>query len=258
MKILFATLIIILTLLSCNLKDKKKQTETILKTGIAVSKPIEKLQISITKNLVLGKFDYKTDTTFTKVDNQYTAKTLYLNKEVYSAFLKMQNAAKKDNISLIILSGTRNFDEQKVIWERKWNKYSNLAPLKRAKMILEYSSMPSSSRHHWGTDLDLNNLSNSYFSTEKGKAIYDWLVENANDYGFYQVYTHKGNGRTGYNLEKWHWSYLPLAKPYLDYYNSNVTLKDIEGFKGFEKAEDVDIINIYVNGISNKAKAYES
>ena len=32
----------------------------------------------------------------------------------------MHAAAKKDGINLQIVSGTRNFEEQKGIWERKW------------------------------------------------------------------------------------------------------------------------------------------
>ena len=40
-------------------------------------------------------------------------------------------------------------------------------------------------------------------------------------------------GRTGYNLEKWHWSYLPLASKYLEFYNKKIsytmTLMDLKG-----------------------------
>ncbi|WP_458626129.1 M15 family metallopeptidase [Winogradskyella sp. PC D3.3] len=266
MKSLLTTFSIILVLLSCNANDKKISSTEIDTTKIDTTKidtaKIDTLKTikapfkDINKALVLGKFDYKTDTMFTKVNPEHSAKTIYLNKAVYKAFLDMNEAAKQNGITLQIVSGTRNFVEQKAIWERKWNAYSNLKPLQRAQKILEYSSMPSTSRHHWGTDLDLNSLSNSYFSTGKGKAIYDWLSANANDFGFYQVYTSKDNGRTGYNLEKWHWSYLPLANHYLNYYNSNITIADITDFKGFEIAKDLNVINDYVNGISQKAKNY--
>ena len=37
------------------------------------------------------------------------------------------------------------------------------------KEIMKYSSMPSTSRHHWGTDIDLNSLENSYFEKGEGK-----------------------------------------------------------------------------------------
>ncbi|WP_340154732.1 M15 family metallopeptidase [uncultured Winogradskyella sp.] len=256
----FFMIFMIFMLLGCNTKpDKIAATEvlTIPKDTIDTTETVVKPNLEISKTLVLGKFDYKTDSTFIKVNSEHSAKTLYLNKAVYTAFLEMHKAAKIDSIDLIILSGTRNFNEQKAIWERKWKRYSNLEPIDRAKKILEYSSMPSSSRHHWGTDLDLNSLTNSYFSTGKGKGIYDWLNKNANTYGFYQVYTNKENGRTGYNLEKWHWSYLPLASDYLEFYNSNITTKDINGFEGAEMAKDLNIIEDYVNGVSKNAKEYK-
>lgn len=210
--------------------------------------------LTLTTDFILGKYDYKNHELFTLVNPKYTPKTIYLNKEVYTAFLKMHNQAEKDGISLKIISGTRNFEEQKAIWERKWKKYNNLNPIDRANKILEYSSMPSTSRHHWGTDMDLNNFTNSYFEHGKGKLEYQWLLKNANKYGFYQVYTNKTNGRSGYNLERWHWSYMPLAKTYLEFYNKHITYLDITGFKGSNLAKELNIITLYVNGISKKAK----
>jgi len=257
MKSLFATFSIVLVWVSCNLKSKEDNSVKTVNILTANTKPIEKSKSGITKAYVLGKFNYKTDSTFTKVSLEHSAKTLYLNKVVYADYIKMYKAAKKEGIDLTILSGTRNFNEQKNIWERKWKKYKTLDPITRAQKILEYSAMPSSSRHHWGTDLDLNSLSNSYFSSGKGKATYNWLQANANNYGFYQVYTNKENGRTGCNLEKWHWSYLPLASRYLDFYNTNVTISDISGFEGSELAKDLNIIEDYINGISKKAKEYK-
>lgn len=209
---------------------------------------------AITKDFVLGKFDYKTHAQFTKVDMAHASKTIYLNKDVYSAFLKMYKYAKADGVDLIIKSGTRNFKEQKAIWDRKWVKYSSLNPIERANKILEYSSMPTTSRHHWGTDIDLNSFTNSYFENGNGKLEYQWLLKNANTYGFYQVYTNKTNGRTGYNLERWHWSYMPLAKTYLAFYNKHITYLDITGFEGSKLAKELNTITLYVNGISQKAK----
>lgn len=257
MKLLIATFSFLVILFSCNSSNKKISQVEVIETQTDTIKIIEKPILNITKALVLGKFDYKTDSTFTRVSAKHSAKTVYINKKVYSAFLKMHKAAATDGIDLNILSGTRNFKEQKAIWERKWKKYAKLKPLERAKKILEYSSMPSTSRHHWGTDMDLNSLSNSYFSSGKGLKVYEWLIENANTFGFYEVYTKKNNLRTGYNLEKWHWSYLPLANKYLKFYNNRIVYDDINNFKGYEEAPKLGVINDYVNGISQKAKDYK-
>ena len=186
------------------------------------------------------------------MSKSHSSKTIYLKREAYHSFIKMYNKAKSEKINLKIISGTRNFYEQKSIWERKWKRYNDLSPIKRAKKILEYSSMPSTSRHHWGTDIDLNNLNNSYFENGTGKKEYDWLIENANIYGFYQVYTSKEDGRKGYNKEKWHWSYIPLSEKYLKFYNNNIRIDDIKGFEGANLSKELDVINVYVNGISRQ------
>jgi LAS superfamily LD-carboxypeptidase LdcB len=255
-KMLKTTLICILLLFVSCKKETSKEVTTV-KEVIPKNEIIAKPTYNYNKDFVLGKFNYRNDRTFIKISSNHSSKSIYLNKEVYFAFKEMHNSAKKDGINLIVISGTRNFYEQKSIWERKWNKYKNLEPLERAKKILEYSSMPTTSRHHWGTDMDLINLNNSYFENGKGKKEYEWLIKNANDFGFYQVYTNKKNGRTGYNSEKWHWSYLPLASKYLNYYNENISYKDISDFKGSELAEKTKMIMEYVNGISTKAKEFE-
>lgn len=211
---------------------------------------------TLNKNFVLGRISYKEHPAFIQVASIHSNKSIYLDKEVYQAFKRMYEQAKIEHISLKIISGTRNFDEQKAIWERKWKTYKHLKPIDRAKKILEYSSMPSSSRHHWGTDIDINSLNNTYFEKGTGKLEYNWLVNNAHKFGFYQVYTNKTNGRTGYNLECWHWSYLPLANTYLNFYKQHITYLDIKGFSGSHLAESLHIISDYVCGISKQAKTF--
>ncbi len=256
MKQLLVLLILSFSIFSC--EKKVKTISHVLKINASLGKLEIKnaLDYEKAKAFVLGKFNYKEDIRFTKAKRSHSAKVLYLDKDVYQAFITMFEAAKKDSVALKIISGTRNFSEQKTIWERKWNIYSNLEPSKRAKKILIYSSMPSTSRHHWGTDIDLNSLSNLYFSKGKGQREYDWLTTNANKFGFYQAYTNKENGRKGYNLERWHWTYLPIASKYLKFYNNNITYGDIIGFKGDSLATKNKMISNYVNGLSKKVIAY--
>jgi len=215
-----------------------------------------------TLNYVLGKFDPANDTRFIRIENKYGSdKEMYLRKEVYEAFIKMYEAAKAEGVYLKIISATRNFSKQKKIWEDKWTgkhlvNGKNLSqtvkdPVERAKMILRYSSMPCISRHHWGTDVDLNTLENAHFNTVAGKQLYEWLQHHAAQFGFCQPYSSKtAHNRTGYEEEKWHWSYIPLAAPLLKYYLNNVKPQDIKGFEGSETATDIDVITKYVGGVN--------
>lgn len=211
-------------------------------------------------SFLMGHFDPKRRDNFVTIENKYASRAgMTLQKEAYDAFKAMHAAAKQDGITLTIKSATRNFSYQRGIWEAKWNgdravSGQNLAktmpdPKQRALKILQYSAMPGSSRHHWGTDIDLNSFNNSYFASGKGKREYDWLTQNAPNFGFCQTYTAKGQGRqTGYNEEKWHWSYLPLSKTYTQQARQ-LDNQQFQGFSGAATASDIDVVNNYVLGI---------
>ncbi|MFM9004560.1 MAG: D-alanyl-D-alanine carboxypeptidase family protein, partial [Flavobacteriales bacterium] len=89
----------------------------------------------------------------------------------------------------------------------------------------------------------------SYFLSGKGLLIYQWLSAHAPEYGYRQTYTSKINGRTGYEEEAWHWSYMPLADPMLKAYNATITYPDIAGFSGSASASQARVLEEFVNGI---------
>ncbi|MEO0683654.1 MAG: M15 family metallopeptidase [Cyanobacteria bacterium J06649_11] len=214
-------------------------------------KKVEQLQTILSKDKVMGKVLFSKDESYVAVAAKHCSKSMYLEKNTYAAFMDMFEAAKREGVDLKIVSGARNFRHQKSIWERKWDALPDVHPIDRALSILEYSSMPGSSRHHWGTEVDLNSLENSYFESGRGELVYQWLIKNANRFGFYQVYSNKSiYGRSGYNEEKWHWSYLPVANRYLEYYNREVDYSDFIDFYGADIADDVRIIEDYVNGVT--------
>lgn len=201
---------------------------------------------------LIGKINPAANPNFVEIEPKYCTKSdIYLRKEAYDAFVKMHRAAADAGIQLTIISATRSFDYQKRIWEDKWKrpKYMGWQRIDIAKDILSYSSMPGTSRHHWGTDIDLNSLDPEWFNSSRGQKTYKWLVENGPKFGFYQVYTSKDTGRTGYNEEKWHWSYLPLAEQMLEAYNVQILAADIKGFDGATLSDSIDVIGNYVNGV---------
>jgi LAS superfamily LD-carboxypeptidase LdcB len=173
----------------------------------------------------------------------------------------MAEAADKDEVELNIASATRNFDYQKDLWNKKWEgltlvegkdlSKSIADNFERMNKILEYSAIPGTSRHHWGTDIDIDSAIPEYFNTPKGEKIYNWLVSNASMFGFCQPYNQKDSARpSGYNEEKWHWSYLPLSKKFTEDYKNLITDDDIRGFDGDEYVVNFNIINNYVEDIN--------
>ena len=211
----------------------------------------EKKGSEIPTDFLLGRFEYSDHKDFVLMDSKWSDKDIYLQRDANAAFEKMAEAAQKDGIDLIVVSGTRNFNEQRRIWEKKWLNNPEQDPRKKALDILTFSSMPSTSRHHWGTDIDINSVEEEYFEQENGKAVYEWLDSHAGDYGFCQVYSNKSeSNRTGYSEEPWHWSYMPLAKKFLEAYVQSIDYKNIKGFVGSELAEPLQMINRYVKGIN--------
>ena len=216
---------------------------------------------------LIGDIDPAKDPMFAKIPEKYLGGSrVWGHKDAVDAFVRMAEDAASNGYVLTAVSAFRSFSDQKEIWENKWNgktavggKKLNVStpdPKARALKILEFSSMPATSRHHWGTDFDINNLNNSYFNTRDGKRIYDWLTQHAPQYGFCQVYSAKGaDGRpTGYEEEKWHWSYMPVASWYLKQYPIDVGYERIAGFDGATSAKDIDVIKNYVQGINPECK----
>jgi hypothetical protein len=201
-----------------------------------------------------GKFDPVSHTEFVKIPAEYASRAdMYMHYEAFEAFRAMYYFAQSEWIRLVIVSATRDFSHQKAIWEWKWHteRHRFPDPVSRARFILRYSSMPGTSRHHWGTDIDLNSLKNSYFTSGEGRRVYRWLCENANRFGYYQVYTEKSDTRpTGYEKENWHWSYIPIAGEMLKSYVEKVGLDDLSGFRGANTARELNIIKDYVQGIT--------
>ena len=96
--------------------------------------------------------------------------------------------------------------------------------------------------------MDLVSMKIAYYKSAQGKKMYDWMVKNAAKYGFFQPFN---AGRSaGYQEEKWHWSYLPLAKIYLKEYMRQVSYADIIGFPGSEAAPQLDVIKSQVLAIN--------
>ncbi|MCQ2343596.1 MAG: M15 family metallopeptidase [Paludibacteraceae bacterium] len=202
------------------------------------------------KKRITGNFDPASDPAFTLIiDQGCPSAPMYIHRQVYYAYLKMSYAASRENIELPIVSATRNFKRQAKIWERKWTNFSG-TPAEKTLKILEYSSMPGTSRHHWGTDIDLCSTEDYEWNTPKLQATLKWLNENAKRFGFYMPYDNNPN-RTGYKYEPWHWSYYPMADYYTELFRKLITYQDIKGFSGAHLAQEFAVIELYVFGIAS-------
>lgn len=152
-----------------------------------------------------------------------------LRPEAAIAFEKMKKAAAADGIDLKVVSSYRNYAHQNRIWERKYKRFreSGLSPTQSIEKIIEYSTIPGTSRHHWGTDLDIIDgkpqvsgdvlVPSKFHGNGPFCAMKEWMDQNASNFDFYLVYTDAPE-RKGFKYEPWHYSYAPLSTQYLKEY----------------------------------------
>lgn len=154
-----------------------------------------------------------------------------MQRKAYPDFQAMYKAALKDGIKIQVVSGYRHFNDQLRIWNKKYSKYKNQKLTEREifKNISTYSAIPGTSRHHWGTEIDIIDanakkplsgmlIPNNYLEGGVYENLYKWMIEFGEDFGFYLVYTNN-QYRNGFKFEPWHYSYKPLSNNYLRAYS---------------------------------------
>lgn len=190
---------------------------------------------------------YSTEELMGKADVDLFGESINLRKEAYESFLDMKKAAQADGIDIKIVSSFRDFYRQESIWERKYLQFTEdgMSPLDAIDKIIEYSTIPGTSRHHWGTDIDIIDgrpkSSGDVLVTEKFEnngpyvGLKQWMDKNSETFGFYLVYTDNPR-RRGFKYEPWHYSYAPISIPMLTAYRKLNVLKLLqqEEFLGSE------------------------
>jgi LAS superfamily LD-carboxypeptidase LdcB len=174
--------------------------------------------------------DYSTEELMGKADIALFGEGINLKEEAYESFLEMKKAAYSDGIDIKMVSSYRDFYRQEAIWERKYIRFTEddgMEPLPAIDKIIEYSTIPGTSRHHWGTDIDIIDgypeASGDVLVPDKfGKGgpfenFKLWMDENSEKFGFYLVYTNEPK-RRGFKYEPWHYSYAPISIPMLTAY----------------------------------------
>lgn len=160
-----------------------------------------------------------------------------LNPETSIAFENLCTEARKHGFKPKIESGYRSFERQLLIWNEKvlgkrkvLDKngkpvdIAELSDMELMKTILLWSALPGTSRHEWGTDIDVIDAAaipdgyEAELTIEESSGVFgkfhEWLstqIEGGNSFGFRRVFL-PNIGRV--QPEPWHLSYSPKAKEF--------------------------------------------
>ena len=182
----------------------------------------------ITKgHLMLTNKFYYLDNSYTnenmvKISKQYSyGNNQMLTSDTYNAFLKMFNAAKSENLTLIINSSFRSFEDQEEIY----NDLQNSRGIEYANKI---AAKAGYSEHQTGMAIDIQ----TYGSTSSTFENYDefkWLQNNSYKYGFILRYPKDKEHLTGYKYESWHYRYVGVdIATYI--HENNITFDEYYAF----------------------------
>ena len=184
-------------------------------------------------------------------DSRIVSDTILLEKETYSAFIKMKDAAEKDGIIIKLVSGFRDFYRQQMIWNNKYKKFTNEFSLDgptAIKEIIRFSTIPGTSRHHWGTEIDIIDknfenekdllISKKYEEGGIFSSLKKWMDKNSKRFGFYIVYDDDSN-RPGFEYEPWHYTYKPVS----DLYQREFLKLNLKSIISKTKVEGKEFIN---------------
>ena len=174
-----------------------------------------------------------------------------LHAEATEAFEDLVSRAAQAGFDLRIISGFRGFDRQLRIWNAKARgdrpvlndeeaeiDLSQLSDLEKVQAIMRFSALPGSSRHHWGTDVDVYDASavdaeykvQLTCSETVGKGpfaeLHQWLDSELPNTDFFRPYERDTGG---VSVEPWHLSYRPLATEYEHKLDAKALLESYQG-----------------------------
>ena len=182
----------------------------------------KKTDLSKNELMLTNKF-YSLDSTYNsdnmvKVSKQYSyGNNQMLTEETYNAFIKMFNAAKKLDLTLIINSSFRSYEDQEEV-------YQEYLDNRGEEEANKFAAKAGFSEHQTGMAIDIQ----TYGSNAKTFENFDefkWLKDNAHKYGFILRYPKDKEFLTGYEYESWHYRYVGInVATYI--YENNITFDE--------------------------------
>ena len=121
---------------------------------------------------------------------------IYFKKEVLDSYQLMYNAAKKENIELMIFSGYRSYQKQKILYYYVYGQDDTI------------SARPGFSEHQTGYAMDISRPDEGLTELFEQSSSFSWLMNNCYKYGFILRFPHDKENKTGYSFEPWHFRYV--------------------------------------------------
>lgn len=148
------------------------------------------------------------------LDKNYSSNKQKVKSEIFPYLKNMFDDAKKEGLSLKVISGYRTHSLQNTL-------FNNSKKRNGLDHALMYSARPGHSEHQLGYAVDINTVQEKFKNTKE----YAFLKDNAYKYGFIERYKEGKEFITGYGYEPWHYRYVGIDAAKIIYEN-DLTLEE--------------------------------
>ena len=128
------------------------------------------------------------------IPEEYASDELQASKMAIDAFIEMYNAAKREDLGLVINSAYRSYQTQVKLCDEYKALYGQ-------SYVDRYVAYPGHSEHQTGLAFDIGSTTSRVFVDSEE---YKWVLDNAHKYGFIIRFTTRGQSITGFRNEPWH------------------------------------------------------
>ena len=157
-----------------------------------------------TNYLLVNKFNYLGSdyipNNLELLDNSYAKSGIYLVKEAKDNIERLISDAKEDGMNIRVISAYRSYTYQE-------NLYNNYVKNDGVENADTYSARPGYSEHQTGLVVDVTKAYDNFNNFENTDE-YNWMLENASNYGFILRYPKDKENITTYSFEAWHYRYV--------------------------------------------------
>lgn len=156
-------------------------------------------------NLILVNQDYRVPRNY-KVELTELSNGQSVNSRIYPSLQQMFDDMQAQGVYPTVASGYRTSKKQQSLMDEKIESFvaQGYSRSDAATEALKWVSAVGYSEHQTGLAVDIN--ANGVNST--GKQVYDWLADNAWEYGFILRYPEDKTEITHTSYEPWHYRYV--------------------------------------------------
>ncbi len=200
-------------------------------TGVSLDANFGRLLLINGVHALPDDYDTNVREYLVEIDDQYRNNdyVTQIHKDVYPYITAMVAAAQADGVNLQVWSPFRSYAIQNDLFQKQVARVGG-DEAKAATVV----ARPGTSEHNTGLCADFNMASDAFESTP----MYNWMCENAENYGFILRYPKEKQDVTGVIYESWHWRFVGINNA-KEINELGVTLEEFIEMKEIDPAIDM-------------------